>query len=263
MMRKFSCGLGVALTVLMIAASPLWADDVVALSAAAVRTPLDAAQRLAVKATGHGLQANFGTAGFVRDKVAGGATVDIVVLPLVGLDELTRRGLLLPDGRASLGIVRLGLAVRRGAAWPAIVTEADFRAALLAAPLIGLADPASGATTGIYLAKLLKRMGLEETLRPRTRLYPDGAAAMQALARDEVAVAAGQISEIKPVSGVDLVGLLPEVLQLRTIYAVSVARRSHDAAAARAMIGFLTSPQMTPAFVAAGFDPPVTTAPPQ
>ncbi len=254
-MRRLSFSLIAIAATLAAAMAPLRADDVVVISAAAVKAPLEVARGMAVAATGHGLQMSFGTAGFVRDKVAGGAAADIVVLPPARLDELVQRGLVLPEGRIGLGLVRLGVAVRGGAAQPAIATEADIRAALLAAPSIGLADPASGATTGIYFAKLLKQMNLEEPLRPRIRLYADGTTAMEALARGEVAIAAGQISEIKPVLGVDLVGPLPEALQLRTIYAAGIAHGSHDPAAARAMIGFLTSSKMAPAFLAAGFDP--------
>jgi len=69
--------------------------------------------------------------------------------------------------------------------------EKVFR--LLDAPSIGLADPASGATTGIYFAKLLKQMNLDEALKPKIKLFADGAGAMEALARGEVAIAAGQM----------------------------------------------------------------------
>ncbi len=232
------------------------AADVIIVSAAAVKAPLDAAKTLAPAATGNAIQSSFGTAGVVRDKITKGEPADIVVLPPARLDELVQQGLVTPEGRASLGVVRLGIAVRSGGAKPAIATEADIRTALTAAPSIGLADPASGATTGIYFAKLLKQMGLDETLKARIKLFSDGTAAMEALARGEVAIAAGQISEIKPVQGVDLVGPLPDTLQLRTTYAAGIVKLSHDADAARAMIGFLTSAKMAPAFAAAGFDPP-------
>ena len=232
------------------------AGDVRILSAAAMKAPFIAAQGTALAATGSRLLLDFGTAGDVRDKVVAGTPADLVVLPPARLDDLAAQGLIAPDGRADLGAVRLGLAVRTGAPHPAIATEADVRAALAEAPSIGLADPASGATTGIFFAKLLKQMRLDETLRSKIRLFPDGMAAMEALSRGDVALAAGQISEIKPVNGVDLVGPLPDALQLRTVYAAAVTKSATSADAARAVIGFLASAKMTPALVAAGFDPP-------
>jgi homoserine O-acetyltransferase len=245
-----------AAALLLIGVRLACADDVVILSAAAVKVPLETAKSLAPAATGHGVQSSFGTAGAVRDKVIAGEAADIVVLPPAQLDKLAQQGAVAADGRASLGTVRLGMAVRSGAPRPAIATEDDVRAALLAAPSIGLADPAAGATTGIYFAKLLKEMHLDEPLRSRIKLFADGTAAMEALARGEIAMAAGQISEIKPVTGIDLVGPLPEAMQLRTTYAAAIAKGSHDPSAARAIIGFLTSAQMAPAFAAAGFDAP-------
>ena len=167
-----------------------------------------------------------------------------------------RQGLVEAAGCQPLGTVRLGVAVRAGARRPAIATKADVRATLLAASAIGLADPASGATTGIYFAKLIGDMGLAERLGPHIKLFPDGTAAVTAVARGEVDVALGQISEIRPVVGADLVGPLPDVLQLRTIYAVGVATHAVRPEAARATIAFLRSPTVAPAFAAAGFDPP-------
>ncbi len=245
-----------ALALALAAVGPARAGDVAVASAAAVRAPLDAAAALSEAAIGERLSTTFGTAGAVRDRVAGGGAADLVILPPARLDELVGRGLVAPEGREPLGTVRLGAAVRAGAPRPAIATEADVRAALLAAPSVGLADPASGATTGVFFAKLLRDMGLAEPLKGRLRLYPDGTAAMEALARGEVALAAGQISEIRPVAGAELVGPLPEALQLRTVYAAGVSTRAARPEAARAAIAFLRSARVAPAFLAAGFDPP-------
>ena len=196
------------------------------LSAAAVKAPLEAAQAQAPAATGHSLRSSFGTAGAVKDKIARGEPADIVVLPPARLDELVQQGLVAPEGRASLGAVRLGVAVKSGRPsrpWPRRpISGRRCRKRRR----IGLADPASGATTGIYFAKLLKQMNLDEALKPKIKLFADGTGAMQALARGEVAIAAGQISEIKPVAGIDLVGPLPEALQLRTVYAAGVAKHA-------------------------------------
>ena len=246
-----------ALVVVALAAiGPAGAGQVSVVSAAAAKAPLDAAAALSEVAIGEHLLASYGTAGAVRDRIAGGGAADIVILPPARLDELVQKGLVAAQGREPLGTVRLGIAVKAGAPRPAIATEADVRAALLSAPSIGLADPASGATTGVFFAKLLRDMGLADELKGRLHLYPDGTAAMEALARGEIALAAGQVSEIKPVDGTDLVGPLPDPLQLRTVYAAGVSTHAARPDAARTAIVFLRSARMAPAFVAAGFDPP-------
>jgi molybdate transport system substrate-binding protein len=235
--------------------------DVIVLSAAAVRPPLLAAADL-VRGHGGALRPEFGTAGAIRDRILHGATVDLVVLPPAGLDQLAQRGLVVRDSMRALGTVRLGVAVPARAVHPAIATEAQVRATLLAAPSIGLADPATGATTGVYLAALLTRMGLADTLRPKIHLYPDGTEAMRALARGDVALAVGQISEIKPVPGVDLVGPLAAPLQLCTVYAAGEATHAASPQQAAALLALLVSPSLAPAFAAAGLDPPSDTSAP-
>ena len=255
-------GAALAISLLVLCTHAVRAGDVSIASAAAVKAPLEAAAALSEAATGEHMGVSFGTAGAVADRVARVGGVDLVVLPPARLDELAATGLVETGSPVPLGTVRLGVAVRAGAPRPAIATEADVRAALLAAPSIGLADPASGATTGIFFAKRLGELDPAEALKPRIRLFPDGTAAMEALARGEVALAAGQISEIRPVAGVDLVGPLPEALQLRTVYAAGVAAHAARPEAARAVIAFLRSARMAPAFSAAVFDPPPD-APPQ
>lgn len=241
---------------LLLGIDPAQAGNITIVAAAAVKAPLDAAAALSEATIGERLATSFGTAGAVRDRVMAGGAVDVVVLPPARLDELVREGLAEAEGRQTLGTARLGLAVRAGAPRRAIATEADVRASLLAAPAIGLADPAAGATTGVFFAKLLDDVGLVETLKPHVRLFPDGTAAVEALARGEVAIAMGQISEIRPIAGADLVGSLPDALQLRIIYEAGVAARGARSEAARATISFLCSPRVAPARAAAGFDPP-------
>ena len=243
-------GLGLAL--LLLFASAAQAGDLLVLSAAAVREPLEAAKSLAPDPR---LSIAYGTAGSIKAGVVAGAPADILVLPPARLDELAAAGLVEPGARA-LGVMTLGAAVRTGAPRPAIDSPEAFRAALLSASAIGLADPASGATTGVYFAKLLKDMSLTEPLAGRIKLYSDGTAAMEALARGEVAIAAGQVSEIMPVAGIDLIGRLPAPLQLRTTYAAAVTKSSAHAVEARAAISFLASPAMAGAFAAAGFAAP-------
>ncbi|SRR5258708_7277915 len=232
------------------------AADLVVLSAAALRSTMADVPGSFEKTTGNHVRFAFGTAGAIRDKVVAGEPVDLVIVPPLQLQELTKQGLVVDGSRADLGIVRLGAAVRSGAKRPAIATAAEFKQALLDATSVALADPASGATTGIYFAKLLQQMGIADALKDKLKLYPDGTNAMEAVARGEAAIAAGQMSEIMPVKGIDIVGALPEELQLKTIYAAGLAAKSAAPEAARALLRLLVSNEMAPVFTANGFDRP-------
>jgi molybdate transport system substrate-binding protein len=228
------------------------ADELVVFSAAAVKAALaDVPQRFAAE-TGTQLRLVFGTAGATHDRAASGGAFDLVILPTAPLADLVRRGVVADASRHDLGTVRLGAAVRAGSPQPRIGTEAEFTQALLAAPSIGVADPATGATTGVFLASLLKRLGLAETLRPKLHRYADGLTAMEAEARGEVALGLGQISEILPVAGVTLVGPLPESVQLRSVYAAGLSAHAQPQAAA--LMRLLTGHDMVDVFRRNGFD---------
>ena len=251
-MVRWVLGLAVAMSVGMTAQSA----DLVVYSAAAMKAAMGPVPAEFAAATGDYVRFVFGTAGFVRDKVAGGEAVDLVIAPPAPLKELAGQGLVAAESIKGLGETKLGVAVRHGTPHPALATEADLSTTLLAAPSIGMPDPATGATTGVYLAKMFDKMGLTEALKPKLRLYPDGLQAMEAGAKGEIALGLGQLSEILPVDGVDVAGTIPDSLQLRTTYAVGIASHSGNAAAARRLYDFLTAPSRHAGMEKYGFTAP-------
>jgi molybdate transport system substrate-binding protein len=245
-------GLGLAL----MAGPSARGADLVVLSAAAVRPVLEQVPALFAKATGNKMTVSYGTAGAIRDKVAAGERADLVIVPPAQIDALVKDNLLVAGSRADLGLVRLGAAVRAGAAKPDIASESSFKAAVLAAPSFAFADPKSGATSGIYLDKLMTQLGIADQIKAKLKLYPDGTNAMEAVARGEIAFAAGQISEALPVKGVELVGALPDSLQLKTIYSAGLAAKSTAPSEAKTLLAFLAGPETEALFKAAGFEKP-------
>jgi molybdate transport system substrate-binding protein len=77
---------------------------------------------------------------------------------------------------------------------------------------------------------------------------------MEAMARGEVSLGLGQISEIKPVHGVTLVGPIPEDLQLVTTYAAGIGTKSERPDAAKKLLSYLTGPTVQTSLKANGFD---------
>jgi len=233
---------------------PARADELVVLSAAAVKTVLSEVPQKFEAATGTKIRFVFGTAGVVRDAAIAGP-FDLVVIPPAPLADLVSRGLVAADSRHNLGVVRLGAAVRTGAPLPKIATVDEFKASLLAAPSIGMADPATGATSGIYLAKLMQQLGIADVVTPKLKLYPEGQTAMEAGARGEVALGLGQISEITPVAGMTLVGPIPDSLQLRTIYAAGLSSKPANPARAAALMEMLRGRDIAEVLRLNGFEP--------
>ncbi len=83
------------------------------------------------------------------------------------------------DGIANLGMVQTGIAVKQGAAPPAIHDADSLRAALLAADAIYMPDPQL-ATAGIHFKQVIQQLGIEETVAARLRPLPNGYVAMAA-----------------------------------------------------------------------------------
>lgn len=64
-----------------------------------------------------------------------------------------------------------------------------------------------------------------------------------------------QISELKPVQGIDIVGPLPGDLQKVTVFSAGIASVSKEPDAGRALINFLASPKGSEAIATSGMEP--------
>jgi molybdate transport system substrate-binding protein len=229
MMRRAA---GAALAALLALGGGARAAEITVLSAAAVQVPVTEIAERFEKATGHHVRFEFSTAGGVETRIRGGAKPDLVINAAERLQALAAGGLVAPGAR-SLGIVRMGVAVRKGGKAPDIASVAGFRDSLLAAQSIAYGDPAKGATTGIHFAGVLQRLGLQDAVRAKSKLAANGLDVMKLVASGEAEIGVTQISEILHVKGDTLVGPLPEELQLASNYSVTPVGATPQAAAAQ------------------------------
>ena len=232
------------------------ADDLVVLSAAAVRPALIQLPAMVEKASGHRVTVSFGNATAISKKVTDGERVDVVILPPPQLKALITDGHLSADGRANLGIVRLGVAVRAGSAVPPVATVDDFRQAMLAAASFGMPDPADGSTSSQHMVKMLAQLGIADAMRPKTRHFKDGTQALHAVAKGELVLTIAPMTSIRVVPGVALAGPLPDALQSTTVYAAALSRKSAASEPAKALMAVLTSPAFAAVLRDKGIDPP-------
>ena len=92
-------------------------------------------------------------------------------------------------------------------------------------------------------------------MRAKAVLVPGGLVA-ERVANGEADLGIHQVSEIVPVQGVVLAGLLPDSIQNRTTYAVAVAAGSAQDSAARAFAAALQTPDAVTLLRAKGMQPP-------
>jgi molybdate transport system substrate-binding protein len=213
-----------------------------------------AAQAL-VKRMKPDVQATFGAVGAMRDKLLAGEPCDVMIVTQALVDELTAQGHLVAGSAAALGVVKTGIAVKRGDKAPDVSTSDALRQALVHAPGIYFPDP-QRATAGIHFMKVLKALGVDVGMKDHLRTFPNGATAMAEMAKAPVPGVIGctQVTEILYAEGVQLVGLLPKEFELATVYTAAVCTKARDPQEARALVQLLSGEHAAAARAACGFE---------
>jgi molybdate transport system substrate-binding protein len=125
---------------------------------------------------------------------------------------------------------------------------------LLAAKSITQVDPASGGTSGIYLAGLYERLGIAEQIKPKL-VFVQGGSSAPLVAKGEAEIAIQQISEIIAVPGVAFAGPLPKEIQNITVYSAALGAQAKEPEAARALMTLLRGAQAVSLLRSKGMEP--------
>jgi molybdate transport system substrate-binding protein len=207
------------------------------------------------KQTGHRVVVDNGTVGQLTKRIDGGETFDVLFISPGAINDLTKKGKIVAGSSVPLARVGVGVMVKAGAPKPDVSTVDAFKRAVLAAKSVAYIDPASGGSSGIYVAGLLDKLGIGEQVKPKTKLKQGGHVA-DLIASGEAELGIHQISEIVPVKEVTLVGPLPAEIQNYTTYAGGLATTARDAEAAKALLGIFTGPGAAAVLRAKGMEPP-------
>ena len=204
---------------------------------------------------GHRIEATFGAVGMMKDKLLAGEPCDVLVLTEALIAQLTASGQVAAGTARAVGVVKTGIAVKSGEARPPVSTPAELKAALQAAKGLYIPDPFKS-TAGIHVMSVLKALGLEVELADRLRPFPNGAAAMTALARSTESGLMGctQNTEILYIDGVDLIADLPKEFELATVYTAAVCSGARQAQAAGELIALLADPATAAMRLKCGFE---------
>ena len=204
--------------------------------------------------TGNKVRFTVGTVGQIQEKLKSGAPADVIVVSAAALEQLEKAG----EVRAAsgVGLVRIGIGVgvKQVAAMPDISTPEKFKEAMLKAKSVTYMDPAQGASSGIATAKIMNDLGIADEVAKKTKLTAAGYSADR-VASGEVEIAIQNVSEIVPVKGVKLAGMLPEPLQVYTTYAAGVATKSVAPKEATDFIRFLHRAESSVRWMEAGIEP--------
>jgi molybdate transport system substrate-binding protein len=205
------------------------------------------------RATGHKVMLDNDTAGALLHRIEGGEAVDFAVITAPVIDALIGKRKLAP-ARTDLANVGIGVAVKEGAPLPDISSVDAFKRLLLAAKSIAQVDPASGGTSGIYLAGLYERLGIADQIKPKL-VFVHGGSSAPLVAKGEAEIAIQQISEIIAVPGVAFAGPLPKEIQNITTYSAALGAHAKTPEAANALIARLRSAQAAAQLRSSGMEP--------
>ena len=183
-------------------------------------------------------------------RVLAGEAVDAVVLAANAIDQLIAAGKLLAGSRVDLVRSDVAIAVRAGAPRPDIGSEDGVKRAVLAARSVSY----STGPSGVHLATLFERWGIADEIKPRIVQAPPGVPVGSLVAKGEVELGFQQLSELLPLAGIDIIGLLPAAIQIVTTFSAGVSVTSTQADAVRALLAFMVSPAATAAKLANGME---------
>ena len=187
------------------------------------------------------VEGSFGAVGAMLEKFGSGEPCDIVILTRAQIEELASMGGIVASGITDLGAVPTAIAVRDADPAPRITDGESLRAALLDADEIYFPDPAK-ATAGIHFDKVLRTLGIRDRVAGRMRTFPNGAAAMRAMAQSSGhPIGCTQATEIEATPGVRLAAALPPAFALATMYTGAVSARASDRDAAARFLSSLAS----------------------
>jgi molybdate transport system substrate-binding protein len=205
------------------------------------------------KATETTVTVDFAPAPDLRDRIATGEAADVVILPQGMMDGLAKAGKIVGESRALLGRSRMGVVVHVNAKTPELSNTDAFRKVIQGATQVIY----NKASSGLYAAKLLEKLGLAKALGSKVVVVESGAAIMETVAAQSPgAVGLAQISEIMVLinkgCAVKLAAPLPDEIQNITSYDAAATTDSKSQDAARALARSLTSGAAKKVFAATG-----------
>jgi len=206
--------------------------------------------------TGHKVVTAYGpsmgtTVNAIPVRLERGEQADVLIMVGYALGDLIKQGKVVADSRVDLVKSPIGIAVKSGAPRPDISSAETIKQALLSAKTIAYSDSASG----VYVStEMFDRLGIAAQMKDKARMIP-ATPVGEIVAQGEAEIGFQQISELKPVAGIDIVGPLPESLQKITVFSAGITTVSKEPDAGKALISFLGSPDARDTLVKSGLDP--------
>src|SRR5262245_36975925 len=202
-------------------------------------------------ASGTGVEADFAATLGLPQRLRDGGAADVVILTREGLGEMAADRSVAAAGCVDLAKSWVGIAVKAGRAHPDISTEDALRTTLVQARAVAYSRIGA---SGILFAELIARLGIAHIVNAHAVIIPSGLTA-ERLVTDEADLAVQQVSELKQVAGVDVIGPIPHELQVPAVFSAGRMMATDKVALSEQFLKFLQSPEATSVLREAGLEP--------
>jgi molybdate transport system substrate-binding protein len=194
------------------------------------------------KASGHAVNVTWLPTVEITHRLDAGEKVDMVFYPKNSVSAQIAKRTLLPEGAADLVQSGVGIGIAKGAKKPDVSSAEALKAALLSARSIAYATGPSGD----HVANVLKNLDIEDAVKHKITIVQGFVG--KAVASGQVEIGFQQVPEIMLVPEIDLLGPLPEELQLMTVFSAAIHRSCRDMEACQSFIQFFGRPEIASKF---------------
>jgi molybdate transport system substrate-binding protein len=207
------------------------------------------------KTSGHTVKPEYGLIGVITARLQKDEIADVAILSDGQIVELQKQGKVVEGSRAGVAKLGLGAFMRKDVTKPDISSVDSFKQVLLAAKAIAYIDPATGAPSGVYMAKLVERLGIVDDMKPKTKLTAPEGPLFNAVVGGDADIGFTLISEILAEERVQFTGSLPPAIQNNIPYSAGLVLVGEQKEAGKALINYLTSSSAQAVFRTKGFEP--------
>ena len=206
----------------------------------------------AEKKIGRKISIEFSASTRFQKSIEEGAAFDVAILTPGIVDGLTKSGKIAAGTRTDIASADIAVGIKAGSPKADIGTPESMKKRLLAAKTLTWTD--GGAASASTLA-MFQGLGIEDQLKSKIVLQQTPGRPAQSIAEGQYELMFAPVSEIGTVQGVEILGYFPKEYQKPVVMSAGISANTKDAATAKALVAFLTSPAAASAIKAAGMKP--------
>ena len=249
-MRKRSIAV-LLLSLVMVPLTGAQAAELKGLAGGSMTVSLQELGPLFERASGNKVTFHFDSTPNLIKAVTSGQPFDLGVVPVDVMKDAAARAGFASGPTIDIARVGYGVAIRAGAPKPDIRTPEALKATLLKAQSIAfIPDSAAGA----YVLTVFAKLGIADAMKAKTKAQTTTGAIPQAVAKADAELGVF-LMNVLIAPGVELAGPFPAELQQELLFTAAVAKDTREAAAAKALIDYLRTPEAISVLKAKGLTP--------